>query len=75
MDTETITIRVAPDAARIFNTVSADQRRKFEALLSLRLLEVTEEAESLEDMMRDISRKVQARGLTPEILESLLNDE
>ena len=75
MDTETITIRVAPDAARIFNTVSADQRRKFEALLSLRLLEVTAEDESLEDVMRDISRKAQARGLTPEILASLLNDE
>ena len=75
MDTETITIRVAPDAAHIFNTVSADQRRKFEALLSLRLLEVTEEDESLEDVMRDISRKAQARGLTPEILASLLNDE
>lgn len=75
MDTETITIRVAPDAARIFNTVSVDQRRKFEALLSLRLLEVTAEDESLEDVMRDISRKAQARGLTPEILASLLNDE
>lgn len=27
---------------------------------------------SLEDIMRDTSRKAQARGLTPEILESIL---
>jgi Mg/Co/Ni transporter MgtE len=75
METETITIRVTPDAARIFNTVSADEQRKLEALLSLRLLELSQEEESLEDIMRNISRKAQARGLTPEILESILNDE
>lgn len=74
MNTEPITIHVAPDAARVFNTVSVEQR-KLEALLSLRLLELTQREESLEDVMRDISRKAQARGLTPEILESILNDE
>ncbi len=75
MNTETITIRVAPDAARVFNTVSADQQRKLEALVSLRLLELAQQEESLEDVMRDISRKAQARGLTPEMLESILSDE
>ena len=75
MNTETITIRVAPDAARVFNTVSADQQRKLEALLSLRLLELAQQEESLEDVMRDISRKAQARGLTPDMLESILSDE
>ncbi len=75
METETITIRVAPDAARVFNTVSPDQQRKLEALLSLRLLELARQEESLEEVMRDISRKAQARGLTPEILESILNEE
>lgn len=75
MESETITIRVTPDAARAFKTVSADQQRKLEALLSLRLLELTQQEESLEDVMRNISRKAQARGLTPEILESLLADE
>jgi len=75
METETITIQVAPDAARVFNTGSEDQQRKWAALLSLRLLEVTQQDESLEDVMRDISRKAQARGLTPEMLESMLDDE
>lgn len=36
MDLATITIRVAPDAAQMFNTVSAEKRRKLEARLSLR---------------------------------------
>lgn len=75
METETITIRVAPDAARVFNDGSEEEQRKLAALLSLRLLEVTQQEESLENVMRDISRKAQARGLTPEILESLLHDE
>jgi len=29
---------------------------------------------SLSDLMRDISRKAQERGLTPEILESILDE-
>lgn len=75
METETITIRVAPAAAQLFNTVSPAQQRKLEALLSLRLLELAQQEESLEEVMRDISRKAQARGLTPEMLESILNEE
>jgi hypothetical protein len=75
METETITIRVTPDVARVFNMVSEAQQRKLEALLSLRLLEVTQQDESLEAVMRDISRKAQDRGLTPEMLDSMLKDE
>lgn len=74
METEAITIRVTPDAARVFNAVSAEQQRKLEALLSLRLLELTQHSESLEDVMREISPNAQARGLTPEILDALLNE-
>lgn len=75
MDTETITIHVASDAARLFNAVPPDQQRKLEALLSLRLLEVAQQDESLEEVMRDMSRNAQARGLTREILDSILNDD
>ena len=34
METEQITIQVAPEAARLFKSVSEDERRKLEALLS-----------------------------------------
>ena len=73
MDTETITIHVASDAARLFNAVPPDQQRKLEALLSLRLLEVVQQDESLEEVLREMSRHAQARGLTSEILVSILN--
>ena len=73
METQTITIRVSPEAARIYNTATAEQQRKLEALLSLKLTEVARTTRPLEEIMSEMSRKAQARGLTPEILESLLN--
>ncbi len=75
METKTITIRVNADVARIFETASEEQRRKFEALLSLKLIDATRSKRPLEEAMSQISQNAQARGLTPEILESLLNDE
>jgi len=74
METQTITIRVSPEAARIYNTATAEQQRKLEVLLSLKLTEVARTARPLEEIMDEISRKARARGLTPEILESLLNE-
>jgi len=43
-------------------------------LLSLKLTEVARAPRPLEEIMDEISRKAQARGLTPEALESLLNE-
>ena len=74
MTTEIITIRVDARAAQVFKTASDDERRKLEALLSLRLLEATQTTESLEHLMRRISENAQRRGLTPEILQDILND-
>ena len=74
METETITIRVSPEAARLYNTATTEQQRKLGVLLSLRLTEVARTARPLEEIMEEISREAQARGLTPEILESLLNE-
>lgn len=74
METQAITIRVSPEAARVYNTATAEQQRKLEVLLSLKLTEVARAPRALENVMDEISRKAQARGLTPEILESLLNE-
>jgi hypothetical protein len=71
MQTEPITIRVDPAAARAFRAASDEERRKLEALLSLRLMEVARSKESLSEAMDEISRKAQERGLTPEILQVL----
>jgi len=74
METEPITIRVSPEAARVYKTATTEQQRKLEVLLSLRLTEVARTARPLEEIMEQASREAQARGLTPEILESLLNE-
>lgn len=75
MPAESIRIRVDPEAARAYRSVSERERRKLDLLLSLRLREVTEREESLEEVMREISRNAQARGLTEEALADLLRDE
>ena len=75
MTTIPITIQVDPQAARAFASVTPEMRRKLETLLSLRLLEATRNPESLSQVMSEISRNAQARGLTPDMLQDLLNDE
>ena len=75
METKPITVRVNVEAARIFETAPEEQRRKIEALLSLKLTQVTSEKRTLEEVMSDISQKAQERGLTPEILDSILNEQ
>lgn len=71
---ETITIRVAPDAAKAYSEASPDAQRKLEALLSIWLVQALKTNDSLEEVMREMSRNAQQRGLTPEILETLLNE-
>jgi hypothetical protein len=74
METQAITIRVSPKAAQAYESASADQQRKLDALLSIRLSEVVQDTRDLEEIMSEISRNAQERGLTPEILESILNE-
>jgi hypothetical protein len=75
METKNITIRVNAEAARIFEAASGEQRRKLEALLSLKLGDATRSKRSLEEIMHEISRDAQARGLTSEIVGSILNEK
>jgi hypothetical protein len=74
MTTETITIRVDARAAQAFKMASDEDRRKLEALLSLRLLEAAQTTEPLEQLMRRISVHAQQRGLTPDILQDILDE-
>ncbi|HXG11031.1 MAG TPA: hypothetical protein VNK04_14830 [Gemmataceae bacterium] len=74
MRTEEITIRVDPEAAQAYRAAPEQERRKLDLLLSLRLRDALRPGRSLKELMRDISRKAQERGLTPEILESILHE-
>jgi hypothetical protein len=74
--TATITIEVDADAARAFSAASLEERRKLELLLGLRLKELTSSPpRSLRTVMNEMGTEAEKKGLTPEILDSLLNDE
>jgi hypothetical protein len=74
MEVEQITIQVDAEAAQAFKSASSEDRRKLEALLSLRLTEVTRRRETLNEVMNEISDKAEKRGLTPDILKAMLNE-
>lgn len=76
MATATISLEVDSDSARAFTSASAEDRHKLQLLLGLRLRELTARpVRSLKEIMDDIGREAEARGLTQELLESLLRDE
>lgn len=75
IQTKTIAIRVNAEVAKIFEAASEEQRRKLEALLSLKLSDAIQRKRPLEEVMSEMSRNAQSRGLTPEILDSILFEE
>ncbi|HVC97601.1 MAG TPA: hypothetical protein VND64_28275 [Pirellulales bacterium] len=75
MQTEEITIRVDTDAARAYRAVSEHERRQLDLLLSLRLHDALHPSGSLQELMSELSRKAQERGLTAETLESILHEQ
>jgi hypothetical protein len=75
MGTKQITIQIDNEAARAFNSASLVDRRKLEALVSIQFIEATKTKDSLKQIMKGISQKAQERGLTPEILKAILNEE
>lgn len=77
MSNATITIEVSEEAARAFTQVSPEEQRKIQLLLDLRLRDLTAASlprKSLQAVMDEVGENAAARGLTPIVLESLLND-
>lgn len=68
-----ITIPLDSETAQIYKSASAEDQKKLRLLLSLWLREFAVSPRPLKEVMDEISGKARARGLTPEILESLLN--
>ena len=75
MAEEDISVSVGSDVANLYRSASDNERRKLDLLVSLRLRDATESGKSLRDTMLEISRNAQRRGLTPEILRSILEEE
>jgi hypothetical protein len=74
MNLETILIQVDSEAANIYRSASEADRRKLNLLLSLRLRDAARSGSSLEEVMDEISQNAQRRGLTPELLQEILNE-
>ena len=71
-----ITIPVDPETARAFEAASAEEQRKLRLLLSLRLRELTTTTlPPLQAILDEVGREAQEKGLTSEILDTLLNVE
>jgi hypothetical protein len=70
-----ITIPLDPQTARAYDSASPEEKRKIQALLSLWLRELAAgDCPSLQQVLDEVGNKAKARGLTPEVLDSLLKD-
>ena len=69
----TVNIPIDEETAKVYQKASSTDKKKMQVLVSLWLREFEKPSVTLEKLMDDISRKAKERGLTPEILESLLN--
>ena len=72
---ETITVSVDSEIAAAYRAASTIDRRKLDVLINLRLCEATRSGQSLQKVMLEISRNAQQRGLTPAILQDILNEQ
>lgn len=75
MTTATIKMKLDADTASIFTEAPAEDRNKLSILWGVILREYKMAPTPLRELMSELSAKVKARGLTPEELDSILNEE
>ncbi|MFM1843742.1 MAG: hypothetical protein RLZZ490_2485 [Cyanobacteriota bacterium] len=72
---EEITIQVSPKIAQAYQQATEQKKASLSTLISIFLAEESEEeVDFLGKLMDEISDQAVARGLTPEILETILNE-
>ena len=71
----TIEIELEEEVAQIYQMASPQHKEKIQLLLNLWLREFELGTHSLSQIMDEISENAAARGMTPELLDSLLADE
>ena len=69
----TVSLTLDNKTANIYRKASSIEKKKMGLLLSLWLREFEKPSLTLDKLMDDISDKAEKRGLTPELLESILN--
>jgi hypothetical protein len=75
MKTKEITIQVAPEAAEIYQSSSEEKKRKLDVLLSTWLSKAGKTPRSLKEVRHDASEQARKNGLTPEILDDILDEQ
>ncbi len=67
-----INIPVDSETMIAFNHLSLEERNKLQTFLVFQLQNALKSKQSLLEIMDEISEEAKAKGLTPEILESLI---
>ena len=62
------------EVAAAHRAASTVDRRKLDLLINLRLRDATCTGRSLQEVMREVSRNAQRRGLTPVMLQAILHE-
>ena len=71
---ENITIQVDPEIAKAYRESEPEKQQKIQIFLNI-MLQKAVSKKPLLDIMEEASQQAIANGITPEILESILNDE
>lgn len=75
MRSSAISFQVDERIAKIYQEAPEDVQKKMQILFDILMQELILSPRPLQDVMDEISQKAEERGLTPEILDSLLNAE
>jgi hypothetical protein len=76
MNDTTIVLPIDEATAYVYNAASSAEKQKVQLLFRMLLREITlNSTVSLKQVMDDIGRNAEAQGLTPAILEDMLNDD
>ncbi len=71
---ETINIKVDQEVAKAYRESDRKKQEQISTIIKL-FLNKNFSQKSLSEVMEEIAYKAEKRGLTPEILEDILNDE
>ncbi len=71
---ENITIQVDPEIAKAYREAEPEKQQKIQIFLNIMLQKAVSQKPLL-DIMEEASQQAIGKGMTPEILESILNDE
>ncbi|OBQ41534.1 MAG: hypothetical protein AN484_20715 [Aphanizomenon flos-aquae WA102] len=71
---ENITIQVDPEIAKAYREAEPEKQQKIQIFLNIMLQKAVSQKPLL-DIMEEASQQAIAKGMTPEILQSILKDE